>query len=183
METGHELFVHGLNDILDGENQLVEALQQLENDSTNSALKKAFAMHRRQTEGHVQRLEKCFNLLGEEPEDSECAGIRGLIEEKKSFMEEDPAEDILDVFHVGAAIKTELYEIAEYESLVSEAREMKHSDVAKLLAENLAEEKATLKKMKEFKKRIKPEQMMNDEQQRKAVSSASRSSRGRKRAA
>ena len=97
MQTGHDLFIHELNDMLDGERRLVEALQELENDSTNSQLKKAFASHREETEDQVERLEECFELLGEEPEQTECAGIKGLIEEKKNFMEEDPAEDILEI--------------------------------------------------------------------------------------
>ena len=40
MQTGHELFVHGLNDILDGEHQLVEALEENANDSSRADLKK-----------------------------------------------------------------------------------------------------------------------------------------------
>src|SRR5579872_4383023 len=154
MQTGHELFLHGMSDILDGERQLIEALQQLESDSTNSQLKKAFASHRKETEKQAQRLEQCFELLGEEPENAECAGIKGIVQEKKSFMEEDPAEDILDVFHIGAGIKTETYEICEYESLIDMARSMKHSKVAQLLTQNLKEEKAALKKLEGFEKKI-----------------------------
>src|SRR5437868_15037597 len=155
MQTGHELFVHGLKDMLDGERQLVEALQELESDSSNSQLKKAFATHRQETEGQVDRLQQCFELLGEQPEDSECKGIKGIIEEKKAFMEEDPSQDILDVFHVGAAVKTETYEICEYESLIAMARDMKHNKVAQLLRENLKEEQAALKKMEGFSKKLK----------------------------
>ena len=29
---------------------------------------------------------------------AQCTGIRGIIQEKKDFMEEDPSDDILDVF-------------------------------------------------------------------------------------
>src|SRR3954465_8954377 len=79
METGHELFIHGMGDMLDAERQLVEALQELENDSTNPQLKKAFASHREETEGQVERLQQCFELVGEEPEESECKGIKGII--------------------------------------------------------------------------------------------------------
>jgi ferritin-like metal-binding protein YciE len=172
MKTGHELFVHGMSDMLDAERQLVTALEQLDNDSTNPQLKKAFSSHRKETEGQVERLAKCFQLLGEEPQQSECAGIKGIIQEKKNFMEEDPAEDILDVFHVGAAIKAETYEICEYESLIEMAREMKHSQVAKLLNQNLKEEKAALKKMEGFEKKIKPDQMMDEEQERRARESS-----------
>src|SRR5579863_4500540 len=161
METGHELFIHGMTDMLDAERQLVQALQELEDDSANSQLKKAFAKHR------------------EEPEDSECKGIKGIIEEKKAFMEEDPSQDILDVFHVGAAIKSETYEICEYESLIDMARQMKHSKVAQLLSQNLREEQATLKKMEAFSKKIKPGRMMSEEQERKARATSARPRRKR----
>ena len=180
MQTGHELFLHGMSDILDCERQLVEALQQLESDSTNSQLKKAFGSHRKETEKQVQRLEQCFQLLGEEPEDAECAGIKGIIEEKKEFMEENPSEDILDVFHVGAGIKSETYEICEYESLIDMARSMKHSKVAQLLTQNLKEEKAALKKLEALDKKIKPNEMMTEEQAEKSQAS---SASGRRRKA
>jgi ferritin-like metal-binding protein YciE len=177
MQTGHELFVHGLNDMLDAERQLVEALEELASDSSNPQLKKAFEQHREETEGHVERLEQCFELLGEEQEETECHGIRGIVAEKKSFSEEDPSEDLIDVFNVGAAIKSETYEICEYESLIDMAREMKHTKVAQLLSQNLKEEQATLKKMESFHKKIKPEQMMSEEEEEQA-SQSQRSSSG-----
>jgi len=181
MQTGHELFVHGLNDMMDAEQQLVEALEENANDSSRADLKKAFEQHRKETEGQIKRLEQCFELLGEEQEETECHGIRGLIAEKKAFTEEDPSEDLIDVFNVGAGIKAESYEICEYESLIDLAREMKHTKVAQLLSQNLKEERATLKKMEAFSKKVKPEEMMNDEQQQK--SSASTRSTRTKRAA
>src|SRR5947208_4867577 len=159
MQTGREFFIHGLNDIYDAEQQLVEALGELEDDSNLSQLKKAFESHRAQTEKQVQRLQQCFELLGEQPEETECHGIRGIIQEKKSFMEEEPSQDLIDVFNVGGAIKTEQYEIAEYESLIDLARELRENKIVKLLGQTLKEEQATLKKMEQFEKKIKPEQM------------------------
>lgn len=168
METGHELFIHELNDMLDGERQLVEALQENADDSSRGELKKAFEQHRQQTEGQIERLQQCLELLGEEPEQTECHGIRGLVEEKKAFTEEDPSEDLIDVFNVGAAIKVESYEICSYESMVDMAREMGHKKVAQLLSQNLKEEQQTLKKMETFQKRVKPERMMTEEQEQQA---------------
>jgi ferritin-like metal-binding protein YciE len=170
MQTGHEFFLHGMNDILDGERQLVEALEENAQDSSRADLKKAFKQHRRETEGQVKRLQQCFKLLGEQPEGTECHGIRGLIEEKHAFAEESPSQDLIDVFNVGAAIKVESYEVCEYESLIDMAREMRHTKVAQLLSQNLKEEKATLKKMEAFEKKVKPSEMMTEEQQQKASS-------------
>ncbi len=179
METGHELFVHELTDMLDAEQQLVEALGELAGDSSRPDLKKAFEQHREETEQQVERLRQCFELLGEEAEETECHGIRGLIAEKKAFSEEDPSPDLIDVFNVGAGIKSETYEICAYESLIDMAKEMKHTKVAQLLNQNLKEEKAALKKMEGFSEKVKPENMMSEEQEQKAAAST-KSSRGRK---
>jgi ferritin-like metal-binding protein YciE len=159
MQTGREFFIHGLTDIYDAEQQLVEALGELAQDSSNAQLKKAFESHRQQTEKQVERLDQVFEILGEQPEQTECHGIRGIIQEKKSFQEEDPSPDLVDVFNVGGGIKTELYEIAEYESLIDLAEELGEKKIARLLGQTLKEEQATLKKMQGFEKKIKPEQM------------------------
>lgn len=94
-------------------------------------------------------------------------------------MEEDPAEDILDVFHVGAGIKTENYEICAYESIIDMAREMKHAKVAQLLSRNLKEENAALRKLTAFSKKLKPKEMMSEEQQQRAEAASGKSRRKR----
>jgi ferritin-like metal-binding protein YciE len=111
----------------------------------------------------VQRLEQAFQSVGEEPEQTECKGLKGLIEEYKTFAQEDPAEDILDIFSTGAAEKVEKYEISTYESLIRLARQMKHTKAAQLLSQNLKEEQQTLKKMQTFGKKLKPENMGMEE--------------------
>ena len=165
METGHELFVHGLNDILDAEHQLVEALRELASDSSREDLKKAFESHRVETEGHAKRVQQCFELLNEASEETQCFGVRGLIAEKKAFSKEEPSKDLLDVFNVGAGIKSETYEICEYESLIDMAKEMKHTQVARLLTQNLKEEQAALRKLEGLSKKVKPEQMTSPEEE------------------
>jgi ferritin-like metal-binding protein YciE len=180
MQTGHALFIHELADMLDGERRLVDALGELASDSSNGQLRKAFETHRKQTQKHVERIEQCFEVLGERPPAGECAGIRGLIEEKQTFMKEDPSDDLVDVFDAGAAVKTESYEINAYEGMIRMARAMKHSQVARLLEQNLKEEETALRKMETFSKKLKPARMMSaEEAERARMKSASR----RKRAA
>ncbi len=163
MQNGHELFLYELSDLLDAERQLIEALRQLEEDASNPQLKQAFAEHGRQTETHVERLEQCFEHLDAEPRALQCAGVRGIVQEKSEFMDENPESDILDVFQIGAGIKTETYEICAYESLIPMAEEMKHTKVAQLLKANLKDENAALKKLQGFSKKIKPSRMMEEE--------------------
>ena len=183
MQTAHELFLHEMSDILDGERRLLDALEEQANNASRPELKKAFESHRNQTEKQVQRLEQAFQSIGEEPEETECKGLMGLIEEYKSFAEQDPAEDILDIFSAGAAEKVEKYEISSYESLVRLARQMKHTKAAQLLGQNLKEEQATLKRMQEFGKKLKPENMGMEEMEMEEEEQPRRKSGGRSRRA
>jgi ferritin-like metal-binding protein YciE len=164
MQTAHELFLHELSDMLDAEQKLVEALGKQAEESSRPDLQKAFESHRAQTEKQVQRIEQVFESLDEESEDAECKGIKGIIEEHDEFMEEeDPSEDLIDIFNVGAACKVESYEIANYTSLINLAQQMGHKKAVKLLSQNLKEEQQTLKKMEAFGKKLKPERLMNEE--------------------
>jgi ferritin-like metal-binding protein YciE len=156
MQTAHELFLHELSDMLDAERKLVQALGEQADGATNPQLQKAFLAHQAQTEKQVQRIEQVFEQLGEQPEQTECKGLKGLLEEVESFKEEDPSTDILDVFSIAAAMKVESYEINSYETLIRLATEMEHTKAARLLQQNLKEEQATWKKLDGLAKRIKP---------------------------
>ena len=127
--------------MLDAEQKLVEALGELAEDhSEEPQLQKGFKSHQAQTEKQVQRVQQVFEEVGEEPEQSECKGIKGLIEERETFKEEDPSEDILAIFDVGAAIKVESYEINAYNSLIRLAEQLGLKKAVKLLGQNLKEE-------------------------------------------
>jgi len=175
MQTAHEFFIYGLNEVLDTEQRLVEALGEMESQSTRPELKKAFAAHRQQTEKHVERVQQVFEQLGETPEQHECKGIKGLIEEVHAFMEEQPSEDLINVFNIGAAAKSEAYEIQSYESLILLATDMGHRKAVQLLKQNLREEEQTLKKMEGFSKKIKPEQSGMEEEEQPATRRTRRS--------
>jgi ferritin-like metal-binding protein YciE len=180
MQTGHELFIHELTDMLSAERQLVDALQEQAESARDPKLKQAFESHRAQTEKQIERLEGCFEEIGESPEESECKGIAGLIEEYKTFKEEeDPSPDILDVFSIDAAKKVEMYEINAYEGLVEMAEEMGHKKSVRLLNQNLKEEQQTFKKMEAFGKKIKPENSGMEEEEESERSSGGRKSSGR----
>jgi ferritin-like metal-binding protein YciE len=177
MQTGQELFVHELNDMMDAERQLIETLRQNAEECSRPDLKRAFEQHRKETENQLERLNQCFELLAEEPQEAECYGIRGLIEEKKVFLEEEPSPDLIEVFDVGAAIKAESYEICAYESLIHMAEEMEENKVAQLLHRTLREEQATLKKMQGFSQKVKPKWLTEEDVQEEEPA---RSSRGKR---
>jgi ferritin-like metal-binding protein YciE len=148
MESIEELFEHELKDILGGEQALLQALDQMAEESSDRDIKKAYVQHRKETQGQIKRIEKIFRSLGQKPEAETCPGIEGLIKEKKLFMREKPTKELLEFFNVGAAQKVERYEITSYESLIDMADKLGLTDAVGLLEENLQEEEAALNKLK-----------------------------------
>jgi ferritin-like metal-binding protein YciE len=157
MQNAQELFLHELRDMLDAEHRILETLSEQSSESNSTALESAFQSHHEQTQDQIKRLEQCFELTGQEAEETECAGIKGLRKEHDSMIAEDPSPDILDVFNVAAAIKVERYEISSYESLIRLAELMERTKIVRLLKQSLKEEEQTLKKMTTLAEKIKPE--------------------------
>lgn len=148
MNTIEELFEHELKDIYGGETSLLDALEQMADESSDREIKKGFQQHRKETQGQLKRLDKIFKILGQKAEAATCAGIEGLIKEKKNFMKERPSEDLLEFFNVGAGQKIERYEITAYESLIDMADKLGLPEAVELLEQNLQEEEAALNKLK-----------------------------------
>ena len=148
MESIEELFEHELKDMLGAEQTLVDALEQMAEESSDREIKNAYLQHRKETQGQIKRLEKIFRSLGQKPEAETCPGIEGLIKEKKAFMREKPTEELLEFFNIGAAQKVERYEITSYENLIDMADKLGLTEAVGLLEENRQEEEATLDKLK-----------------------------------
>ena len=84
-----------------------------------------------------------------------CPGIEGIKKEHDEFVSnESPSPEVLDAFLTGAGARTEHYEIAAYEGLVTMAEAMGEDEVARLLNENLEQEKKALSKMQTIGKRL-----------------------------
>jgi ferritin-like metal-binding protein YciE len=178
METAREFCVHELNDILDAERRILKALGEQIEECERPDLKKLFQSHRAQTEKQIQRLEQCFQELDEEPEQQECHGIIGLIEEHDHFKEEDPSEELLDVFNCGAAAKVEHYEIAAYTSIINLCKQLGLRKAERLLNQNLSEEEQMLKRVEALSKKMKiSETGMEEEEEIEEAPSRSRQRR------
>jgi ferritin-like metal-binding protein YciE len=148
MQTIEELFEHELKDMYSAEHSLLDALEQMAGESSDRDIRKAFTQHRKETQGQIKRLDRVFKTLGQKPEAETCPGIEGLIKEKKVFMRERPSPELLEFYNIGAAQKTERYEITAYENLIDMADKLGMANVVELLEQNLEEEEATLNKLK-----------------------------------
>jgi len=145
--TLHDAFLDELRDAYDAEKQLTKALPKLAKAATSPDLRAAFESHLEETRGHVDRLEQVFESLDEKVKGKHCDGIAGIIEEGKSVMEEDFDETTMDACLIAAGQRAEHYEMAAYGTLVAWANGMGHAEAAKLLQQNLDEEKAADKKL------------------------------------
>ena len=155
MSDPRELFLHELGDVLYAEQTLVKTLPKLQEEAADEELAQGFGEHLEETRQHVKNVEQAFQALGEEAKAEKCPGIEGIKKEHDDFVaNESPSQEVLDAFLTGAGARTEHYEIAAYEGLVTMADAMGEGDVATLLRENLEEEKAALQKMQAIGKRL-----------------------------
>ena len=155
MSDPRHLFLHELGDVLYAEKTLVKALPKLQEEASDAELASGFADHLEETRQHVKNLEQAFEALGEPARAQKCPGIEGIKKEHDDFVaNESPTPEVLDAFLTGAGARTEHYEIAAYEGLVTMATAMGEDDVASLLTENLEQEKAALAKMQTIGKRL-----------------------------
>jgi ferritin-like metal-binding protein YciE len=142
-----EVLLDELRDMYSAENQLVVALPKLAAGSRNKELKALFTSHLAETKGQVERLKQVFTILGEKPTGEHCNGMEGVIEEGSDALEKDEEGASFDAGIVGAALRTEHYEIAGYSATIAMAKTLDMADVAQLLTENLKEEMAAATKI------------------------------------
>jgi ferritin-like metal-binding protein YciE len=135
-----DLFSETLKDIYFAEKQILRALPKMAKEASTPELKQAFETHRDQTEGHVDRLNEVFELIGKPARGKTCEAILGIIDEAKEIMEDFKGADALDAGLASSAQAVEHYEIARYGTLKTWAKELGHNDAAKLLDETLQEE-------------------------------------------
>ena len=155
MSDPRELFVHELGDVLYAEQTLVKALPKLQKEASDEELASGFADHLEETKQHVENLKLAFEELGEPAKAEKCPGIEGIKKEHDEFVaNESPTPEVLDAFLTGAGARTEHYEIAAYEGLITMADAMGETKVAELLTENLEQEKNALTTMQKIGKRL-----------------------------
>jgi len=150
IKTMDDLFVHTLRDIYYAEKQILKALPKMIEKATDAQLKTAFQSHLGETKNQVMRLEQVFKLHGVEAKGVDCPAIDGIIEEADEVAGEVDDKQVLNAGLAAAAQAVEHYEMARYGTLVAWAKQLGRSDCAKLLQQNLDEEKAADKKLTEI---------------------------------
>lgn len=152
--TPKELFLHELGDILYVERKLAqETLPQLIDEVRDEEFKAGLESHLEETKQHVRNVEKVFAELGEEPEVEQCIGFEGLKAEHEK-MTQETSSSLIDLVDLGAAARTENYEIAAYESLRRMAKGLGEDKAVDLLDKNLKQEKDALREVEKIATRV-----------------------------
>jgi ferritin-like metal-binding protein YciE len=154
MNTLDELLVDELRDLLDAEKQLVKALPRMAKAASSQELKSAFQEHLEQTKGQVARLEQVFELIGQKARGKPCKAMQGLVAEGQETMQEEGADEILDLALIGAAQRVEHYEMAAYGTARAIAKALGNQEAVQLLQATLQEEELTDKKLTQVAKLI-----------------------------
>ena len=150
IQNFEDLFHDMLQDIYYVEKKLVKTLPGMAKKATAPDLRTAIEDHLTETEGHVQRLEQVFELLGKTPKAKKCEALEGLIAEAEEVMSEITDKQTLDAAIIASAQAVEHYEIARYGTLCSWAEQLGHGDAADLFEKTLEEEKAADEKLTEI---------------------------------
>ena len=147
IRTLDDLFVHTLQDIYYAENQITKALPTMISKATDRQLKQGFETHLTETKGHVKRLEQVFQMHGKSPKAVDCPAIDGIIKEANEVAGDIGDKEVLDAALLASAQAVEHYEITRYGTLIAWAKQLGRPDCARVLQQNLEEEKATDKKL------------------------------------
>lgn len=151
--TVEQLFVEELKDLLSVENQITKTLPKLIKAASSAELKSAFEHHLKETEGHVERLEKAFKILGKTPKSKPCEGMKGILAEGSELLQETAGE-VRDAAIISAAQRVEHYEMAAYGTVHTYAEDLNQPEIAQLLEDTLEEEKAADKKLTEISRKV-----------------------------
>jgi ferritin-like metal-binding protein YciE len=157
LTTPRDLFLHELGDIMYVEQKLsAEVLPKLISEVTDDEFREALEQHLDQTKQHLRNVEKVFEELGESPHAEQCIGFEGLKSEHDKLLSE-ASTDLVDSIDLGAAARTECYEIAAYEGLRRMAKAMGEDKAVDLLDKNLSEEKDALQLVEKIATRVSKE--------------------------
>ena len=136
-----DLLLHELGDLLYAERRFLTATKALVREAQDPQVKSRIEQHVAETEGHIERLGKAFESIGEKAKAEKCEAAVGLKEEHDSFKsEEKPSKEILSLFDLGSGLRVEHYEIAAYTTAIAVAQALGHEECVGILQQNLQEE-------------------------------------------
>jgi ferritin-like metal-binding protein YciE len=139
-KTLSDLFLAQLKDIYYAEKKIFCTLPKMVKAAQVPELKQAFTTHREETQGHIERLEQVFEMIGKRPQAKPCEAINGIVGEGEETIEDFGESAAIDTGLVAAGQAVEHYEMARYGALIAWAGQLNMPKAAALLNESWQEE-------------------------------------------
>jgi ferritin-like metal-binding protein YciE len=156
MNEPKQLFLHELADMYDAEQRILQMLPDLAREAPDAQVAQALNTHLEETRQQIKNIEQVFEMFGAKPERQSCAAVQGIKQEHDMFTREHPSTELLGVFDLRGAAKTEHYEIAAYQGLIAMCDALGQPRCAQLLQQNLQQEQAMLQRVTQASERLLP---------------------------
>jgi ferritin-like metal-binding protein YciE len=137
-----DLLMEELADLLNAENQLIEALPKMAEAGESSELKGFLEDHLEVTKEHAHRLQDIFSNIGQNPQRIACKAIKKFIEAGKDIVNTTGKSSNRDAAIIRVAQQIEHYEINGYVTAREHAEDLGHTRMVELLDKTLDEERA-----------------------------------------
>ena len=98
-----KMMTEQLRDAYSAEKQALRAMPKMMKKASAQALKDAIQKHIDQTEGQIERLDRALEAVGGKPGRKICEGMRGIIEEGQSELEDHDKGPMLDALIVAGS--------------------------------------------------------------------------------
>jgi ferritin-like metal-binding protein YciE len=149
MEEIYEMLLDQLKDAVSAEKQAIQGMKRTLRKASDPQLREGIEAHMAESETQRERAEEALTKLGSKPGRKVCEAMRGLVEEAQQEQAERDKGPVLDLVIIASLQRIEHYEIAAYGTMAELANALEEAEVAELLAETLAEEKAQDAKLTE----------------------------------
>jgi ferritin-like metal-binding protein YciE len=157
VDSLEKLLLDELKDLYSAEHQITKALPKIARAAASPELKTALENHLKETMGQVSRLDRIGEILGKSLKGKTCEGMKGVLTEGASVLEEVASGNLRDAGIISAAQRVEHYEMAGYGAVREYASLLGMKEVASLLDETLNEEKAADQKLTKIAKSVNAE--------------------------
>lgn len=148
-----DLFEYQLGSALTMEHDSLNMLRELETAAQSPEVRQLFSHHQAETEQQIQNLERGFQILGLDVNDSPSPTTKGLAKEGSALIAKTD-RSLVDSVALSAALGTEHYEISTYESLIIAAEAMGAGEVRELLQQNLDQETHTSEELNRCARKV-----------------------------
>jgi ferritin-like metal-binding protein YciE len=154
VDSLEQLLAHGLTQVYRAEQRMLPALDRLRAQAWDEELELAFAQHRGETEGHIDRLRRVFRSVGARPARGSWAAIDAIVSDGERLLARNVDRDVRDAWLIATAQRIEHLEIANYGTLRAYAETLGYTFAADLLQQTLEEERAADEKLTRLAERF-----------------------------